>query len=150
MAQSLVQVYLHIIFSTKNRQPLIMPDYETDLYQFLTNQCNLALCPALQVGGCVDHVHILCRLSKNITIPKLLERVKGTSSKWMKTNHPLLSDFYWQDGYGAFSVSPNEIDKVISYIKHQREHHKDKTFKAEFLEFLKRFEVEYDERFLWD
>ena len=83
MAQSLVQVYLHIIFSTKNRQPLIMPDSETDLYQFLTNQCNLAVCPALQVGGCVDHVHILCRLSKNITIPKLLERVKGTSSKWM-------------------------------------------------------------------
>ena len=150
MAQSLVQIYVHIIFSTKNRLPLIMPDYETDLYQYLTNQCNLSGCPALEVGGHVDHVHILCRLSKHSTIPKLLEKVKGSSSKWMKTKHPLLSEFYWQDGYGAFSVSPNEIDKVISYIKHQHEHHVDKTFKTEYLEFLKRFDVDYDERFLWD
>ncbi len=97
MPQSLTQIYVHIVFSTEYRRPMILPSIEDELYQYLTNQCNLAGCIALEVGGHKDHVHILCRLSKHISIPKLLEKIKGTSSKWIKTKSQELSDFYWQD-----------------------------------------------------
>ena len=107
-------------------------------------------CYSVKIGGYTDHVHILCLLSKKITLMKLLEEVKSHSSKWMKTKGPELKNFYWQDGYGAFSVNPSQIDRVIAYIENQNEHHRKKTSQDEYRAFLKKYKVEFDERYVWD
>ena len=146
MGQSLVKNYIHIIYSTKNRQPFIQQEYEIELYKYLAGVCKAHDCAPIQVGGHLDHVHILCLLSKRMTIADLLEEVKTDSSKWMKKRAAELKNFYWQDGYGAFSVNPREVDMVTEYIQNQREHHSTKTFKDEYLAFLKKYKVEYDER----
>ena len=150
MGQSLVKNYIHIIFSTKYRQHLIKPDVEEELYAYLGGICNRLESPPIKIGGFTDHIHILCRLSKKIALAKLLEEVKSHSSKWMKTKSDDLKNFYWQDGYGAFSVNPSEVDVVIRYIANQKEHHTRKSFKDEYRAFLKKYEVEYDERYVWD
>jgi REP element-mobilizing transposase RayT len=149
MGQSLVKNYIHIIYSTKNRQPFIRQEYEVELYKYLGGVCKAHDCTPIQVGGHLDHVHILCLLSKRMTIADLLEEVKTDSSKWMKKCAAELKNFYWQDGYGAFSVNPREVDMVTEYIQNQREHHSTKTFKDEYLAFLKKYKVEYDERYVW-
>jgi REP element-mobilizing transposase RayT len=149
MGQSLVKNYIHIIYSTKNRQPFIQQEYEVELYKYLGGVCKAHDCTPIQVGGHLDHVHILCLLSKRMTIADLLEEVKTDSSKWMKKRAAELKNFYWQDGYGAFSVNPREVDMVTEYIQNQREHHSIKTFKDEYLAFLKKYKVEYDERYVW-
>ncbi|MCM4158750.1 IS200/IS605 family transposase [Antarcticibacterium flavum] len=150
MGQSLVKNYVHLIFSTKNRNPLIHPPVEGELYNYLGGICNQLECQAVQVGGYLDHVHILCMLSKKITLMKLIEELKSHSSKWIKTKGVGYQNFYWQSGYGAFSVSPSEIDKIITYITNQHEHHRKKTFQEEYRDFLKRYNVDYDERYVWD
>jgi putative transposase len=150
MGQSLVKNYLHIIYSTKNRQPFIQPPIETELYSYLGGICNKHECQALKVGGYVDHVHILCMLSKKITLVNFIEHLKVHSSKWMKTKGEEFHNFYWQDGYGAFSVNPTQIETVIKYIANQHEHHRKKTYQDEYRGFLKKYKVEYDERYVWD
>ena len=150
MGQSLAKNYLHIIFSTKNREPLIDPEYEADLHNYLGGICKSLDCQSITVGGYTDHVHILCMLSKKIALMKLMEELKSSSSKWMKTNHPSLSGFYWQDGYGAFSVNPSDVDSVIAYIAHQHEHHSSKTFQDEYRGFLKKYKIDYDENYVWE
>ncbi len=150
MGQSLVKNYIHIIFSTKHRQPLIHPPYESELHAYLGGICKALECPVLAVGGYTNHVHILCMLSKKITLMQLLKELKANSSKWMKTKHPDLSNFYWQDGYGAFSVNPAEVEVVKTYIQNQHEHHHKKTFNEEYLAFLKKYQIDYDERYVWD
>ncbi|WPR74117.1 IS200/IS605 family transposase [Algoriphagus sp. NG3] len=149
MGQSLVKNYVHIIFSTKNRQPFIAEEYEDDLFKYLGGVCKALDCPPIQVGGYLDHVHILCLLNKNMSMAKLLEELKTDSSKWMKKRADELNNFYWQDGYGAFSVNPSQTDTVIHYIQNQREHHKRKSFQDEYRAFLKKYKVEYDERYVW-
>ena len=129
MGQSLVKNYIHIVFSTKHRQAMIQPHYEEELHSYLGGICKNLECQPIKIGGYTDHIHILCMLSKKITLIKLLEEVKSHSSKWMKTKDELLKKFYWQDGYGAFSVNPSEIDTVIAYIANQHEHHRKKHFK---------------------
>lgn len=129
---------------------MIHPVFENELYQYIENQCNEHGCIALKVGGYSDHVHILCRLSKHFLIPKLLELVKGSSSKWVKTHYPEFNQFYWQDGYAAFSVSPQDVDKIVAYIQNQHIHHASKTFQEEFHEILDRFQIKYDTKLLWD
>jgi REP element-mobilizing transposase RayT len=150
MGQSLVKNYLHIVFSTKNRKQLISPPFEDELHSYLGGICKNMECQPIKIGGHTDHVHILCMLSKKIALMKLLEEVKSHSSKWMKTKDVSLKKFYWQDGYGAFSVNPSEVDKVTAYITNQHEHHKKKTFQDEYRAFLKKYNVEYDERYVWD
>jgi putative transposase len=150
MGQSLVKNYIHIVFSTKHRQPIILPEYEHELYSYLGGICKNLDCQPIKIGGYTDHIHILCMLSKKIALMKLLEEVKSHSSKWMKTKDELLKNFYWQDGYGAFSVNPSEIDTVFTYIANQHEHHSKKTFQEEYRAFLKKYNVEYDERYVWD
>jgi putative transposase len=107
-------------------------------------------CHPIKIGGYAEHIHILCMLSKKVTLIKLLEEVKSHSSKWMKTKDASLKNFYWQDGYGAFSVNPSEVSVVIGYIENQKEHHSKKKFQDEYRAFLKKYEVEYDERYVWD
>ena len=150
MGQSLVQNYVHLVFSTKHRQPLIIPSVEDELFAYLGGTCNKLDCQVIKVGGYLDHVHILCMLSKKIALMKLLEQIKSHSSKWVKTTDERLADFYWQDGYGAFSVNPKEVETVIKYIANQKEHHTQRTFQDEYRLFLKQYNVTYDERYVWD
>jgi REP element-mobilizing transposase RayT len=150
MGQSLVQNYVHIIFGTKHRQPLIKTDIEKELYAYLGSICKRLESPPIKIGGYTDHIHILCRLSKKIALIKLVEELKSHSSKWMKTKSDELRQFYWQSGYGAFSVNPSEVDVVIRYISNQKEHHRKKSFQQEYKAFLKKYNVEYDEQYVWD
>jgi len=150
MGQSLVQNYLHITFSTKYRQPLILPVVEDELHDYLGGVCNKLECQVIKVGGYTDHVHILCMLSKKIALMKLLEEIKSHSSKWMKTKGDDFRDFYWQDGYGAFSVNPREIETVVAYIANQHQQHAKKSFQEEYRDFLKKYNVTYDERYVWE
>ncbi|MBU2445234.1 MAG: IS200/IS605 family transposase [Bacteroidetes bacterium] len=150
MGQSLVKNYIHVIFSTKQRVPLIHQPVQDELYSYIGGICKEMECHPIKIGGYTEHIHILCMLSKKIALMKLLEEVKSHSSKWIKTKSTSLKNFYWQNGYGAFSVNPSEINKVIAYIENQKEHHKKKTFQDEYRAFLKKYKVEYDERYLWD
>jgi len=106
--------------------------------------------PTLVVGGVADHVHVLFALSKNHSIAEIVYEVKRGSSKWIKTKGPELKKFQWQSGYGAFSVSQSHVEQVRGYIEGQERHHRRVTFEDEFREFLRRYEVEFDERYLWD
>lgn len=150
MGQSLVKNYIHLIFSTKHRKPLIRPPAEDELHAYLGGICKRLECHPIKIGGYTDHVHILCMLSKKIPLAKLLEEVKSHSSKWIKTKSDKLKQFYWQDGYGAFSVNPSEVDIVIQYIANQKEHHAKVSFQDEYRAFLKKYKVDYDERYVWD
>jgi len=150
MGQSLVKNYLHIVFSTKHREPIIDQQIETELHNYLGGICNKLDCQAIIVGGFSDHIHILCMLSKKIALVKLVEELKSHSSKWVKTKGNKYRNFYWQDGYGAFSVNPSEVDVVVKYIANQREHHSKKTFQNEYRAFLEKYNVEFDERYVWE
>lgn len=150
MPQSLVKNYIHIIFSTKYREELIHPPAEEELYAYLGGECKRLDCQPIRIGGYTDHVHVLCKLSQKIALMKLVEQIKSHSSKWMKTKGDDLINFYWQDGYGAFSVNPSEVEKVITYIENQKEHHSKITFQNEYRAILKRYQIEYDERYVWD
>lgn len=150
MGQSLVKNYIHLVFSTKYREPLIFTPHEEELHSYLGGICKNLECHPLKIGGFTNHVHILCMLSKKIALMKLVEEVKSHSSKWMKTRDEALRKFYWQDGYGAFSVNPAEVDNVIRYISNQHEHHGKQRFEDEYRAFLKKYKVEYDERYVWD
>jgi REP element-mobilizing transposase RayT len=150
MSQSLVKNYLHITFSTKYRQALIFPPFEEELHSYLGGICRNLECYPVKVGGYTDHVHILCLLSKKIALMKLLEEVKSHSSKWMKTKYESLNNFYWQNGYGAFSVDPKDVDIVSAYIDNQHDHHRRIKFQDEYRALLEQYNVEYDERWVWD
>jgi len=141
---------MHLVFSTKHRQPLIQPPFEDELHAYLGGICNKLDCQPIKIGGYTDHVHILCMLSKKIALVKLMEEIKSHSSQWIKTLDASLANFYWQDGYGAFSVNPSETEKVISYIANQHQHHSRKSYQDEYRAFLKKYKVEYDERYVWD
>ena len=150
MGQSLVKNFLHIVFSTKNREPLIQPPYENELHAYLGGICNNNDCIPVKISGHTDHVHLLVLLSKKVTLVKLVGEVKLHSSKWMKTKDDKLKNFYWQNGYGAFSINPTEIKVVKNYIQNQEEHHKKKSFQDEYRIFLNKYNVEYDEHYVWD
>src|SRR5690606_21411646 len=149
MGQSLSKNYIHLIFSTKYREPLITDCIDQKLHAYLGGICRGMECPPIKVGGWLDHVHILCMLSKKIPLMKLLEDVKSDSSAWMKTNGIQFSEFYWQDGYGAFSVSPSHVQSTVDYIANQKDHHSKVSFQDEFRAYLKEYEINYDERYVW-
>jgi putative transposase len=150
MGQSLVKNYVHIVFSTKYRQPLIDEPIEPELYAYLGGICNELECQPIKIGGYTDHVHILCMLSKKIALMDLLEKVKSNSSKWIKTKGEPYKNFYWQNGYGAFSVNPRQVQVVINYIANQKVHHSKETYQDEYRGFLHKYKIEYDERYVWD
>ena len=151
MPQSLSQIYLHLVFSVKNRQPFIDKSIRSELYAYMAavlyDECESS---AIIVGGIEDHVHVLLRLSRTCTVAHLVEIVKKRSSKWIKTKGDKYRLFQWQTGYGVFSVSRSNLDAVRRYIQDQEEHHERRTFEDEFIEFLNKHEVEYDERYVWD
>jgi len=150
MPQSLSKVYVHITFSTKHRQHLIDDNIKESLFEYLGGICKGLECNPVKVGGYTDHEHVLCLLSRKIPQMQLLEELKRQSSKWIKTKGGIYSNFYWQDGYGIFSVNPSEVDVVVNYIYNQEIHHEKKSYQDEFRAFLKKYHLDYDERYVWD
>jgi REP element-mobilizing transposase RayT len=150
MPQSLANILVHLIFSTKGRAPLIQPGLSPDLNAYLGGILASLECPPVLIGSVVDHVHILCALSRKHALAEVVEDVKKGSSKWVKTKGPGLENFYWQVGYGAFSVSQSNVEAVRAYIADQENHHKRMSFQDEFRAFLKKHGLEYDERYVWD
>jgi len=149
MAQSLAKVYLHIIFSTKNREELILPKIENALYAYMAGIIKNLKGMPLKINGMPDHVHLLTALPRTITIARFVEEIKKSSSKWIKTQGTEFAKFAWQGGYAVFSVSQSKVEVVSKYISHQKEHHQKMTFKQEVIEFLKKYDVDYDEKYLW-
>lgn len=150
MPQSLVKNYLHIVFSTKNRAHIIDSNIEKALHQYLGGICKSMECLPLKVGGYTNHIHILCMLSKKIALVNLMQELKSSSSAWVKKQDDKYRNFYWQDGYGAFSVNPSQVETVLAYIESQHEHHRKKTFEDEYRAFLRKYNMAIDERYVWD
>ena len=150
MPQSLARVLVHIIFSTKNRQRFILPAIEHELFAYMATVLRECGCPALIINGTQDHVHILCSLSRTTAICDLVEEVKKRSSKWAKTKGADFTGFTWQAGYGVFSIGESGAERVRRYIERQKEHHRQNSFQDEYRDFLVRYGVEFDERYLWD
>ena len=149
MSQSLAQLYVHLVFSTKERRPFIKEDVQPRLHAYISGAFDKIECSTVQVGGVRDHVHILFRLNKNRALAEVVKEAKVESSKWMKKNGgaPLFS---WQAGYGAFSVSASNLEMVIEYIRKQEEHHRTRSFEDEFRQLLRRYNLSFDEAYVWD
>ncbi len=150
MPQSLVRMLVHVCFSTKNRVDLITPEIETDLFGYLHGIVENNKSKLILANGTTNHVHLLISLGKVLSISELIGDIKRDSSSWIKTQDSQFSQFYWQEGYGAFSVGQTEDETVIKYIANQKEHHETKDYKTEFRGFLKKYNVEFDERYVWD
>src|SRR5436190_16619063 len=136
MPQSLARIIVHLVFSTKNREPFIAAEQRQRLFGYLGGALNGMGCPVIAVGGVADHVHLLFVLGRTVSLSKAVEEVKKESSKWSK--EAIRPAFYWQQGYGAFSVSPSNVEQVKSYIETQEAHHRTMTFQEEFRELLRR------------
>ena len=150
MPQSLSFLLIHVVFSTKDRAPVLNPSVRSALHAYLATVARNAGCECYRAGGVADHVHLALRVSRTITTAKLVEELKTSSSKWLKTQSPALAAFAWQRGYGAFSVGPSDLDALRHYIDTQEEHHRMRTFQAEYRAFLTKYGFEYDERYVWD
>jgi len=150
MPQSLANVLLHIVFSTKNRVPYLDASVSPALHAYLATVARNAGSECPRVGGVADHVHLAIQFSRTITIATLVEELKTSSSKWLKTQSPDLSGFAWQRGYGVFSVGPSDLGALGAYIDKQAEHHRTRTFQDEYRAFLTKYGVTYDERYVWD
>ena len=150
MPQSLATLLIHIIFSTKNRANLIAPEIENELFSYIGGIVKNNQSVLIAANGTPNHVHLLISFSKNIALSSLIGDIKRDSSKWLKTKDIKFNNFQWQDGYGAFSISQSQTDTVKKYIERQKIKHRIVTFEDEFREFLKRYETNYDERYVWD
>jgi len=150
MSQSLSKILLHIVFSTKKRQRWLHTEICQELYSYISKILENNMCLSYQIGGTSDHIHILCRLGKTISVSKLIEEIKKSTSKWIKTKDVTFADFYWQSGYGIFSVGSADFDVIKSYIANQEEHHRKLTFRDEFVSLLQKNNVAYQEQYLWD
>ena len=150
MPQSLASIPLHCIWSTRDRQPLIKPEIEKELFSYMAAIFRKNESPALTINGTENHVHSLVILSRKVTVAKLIEEVKKSSSKWIKTKGMFYRNFYWQSGYAALGIRQSGIEPLKTYIANQKEHHSQKTLQEEYLEFLNQYNIEYDERYVWD
>ncbi|QIF04899.1 IS200/IS605 family transposase [Roseimicrobium sp. ORNL1] len=150
MAQSLAKVYLHLIFSTKDRVKVLPDDIRPALHDYMGGVLREADCSSVEINTEPDHAHVLFLLSRTTTISNVVRDLKKGSTNWLRAQYTQLRDFYWQHGYGAFSVSSSNVDAVSEYIRNQREHHQKQSFQDEFRAFLKRHDVEFDERYVWD
>src|SRR5687768_8660111 len=132
MPQSLASVLIHLVYSTKNREPLITPEIEPELFAYIGATLRELRSPMLEANGTPDHVHILFRLARTITIADLVEEVKKRSSNWIKTKGMAFASFYWQNGYGAFSIGESGVEDLRAYIRKQKEHHQQRAFQDEY------------------
>jgi len=149
MAQTLVCLRVHVVFSTKDRRPMITPEVEPELYAYLAGTAKNLDSSCLAAGGTGNHVHLLISQSKNIALSHLMEEIKKSSSKWIKTKAPSLRSFGWQDGYGAFTIGRSQVEALERYIAAQKERHKKQSFEEELVRLLNKYGVQYDERYIW-
>ena len=151
MPQSLARVVLHLVFSTKNRTPFLRDaDLRNRLYAYMAGVLQHRGCEPILINGVEDHIHLLCNLSRTVTMAQLVEEVKKASSIWMKDQGPNYADFFWQGGYAAFSVSQSQVDTVRTYVAEQEEHHRKVSFQDEFRALCRKHGVAIDERYAWD
>lgn len=150
MPQSLSKVILHIIFSTKNREPWLDPSVRPRMHAYLATICHNIEADLVRIGGVADHVHIVTTLPRTLSQAELIERLKKGSSKWIKAVDVRYRGFFWQRGYGAFSVSPSQLDSVLKYVNDQQGHHRTRTFQEEYRDLLHKHRVDFDERYVWD
>jgi putative transposase len=150
MSQSLSKLYVHLVFSTKRREPLLLSPLRGKMHAYLATVLKNQDSPAVKVGGTSDHVHILFRLSKNWSLAEIVEEIKTSSSKWVKTQGEGLGNFHWQSGYGAFSIGPEGMEAVAKYIAQQEAHHRAVSFQDEYRKLLATHGIEFDERYLWE
>ncbi len=151
MPQSLAQIVVHIVFSTKHRHPFLSDrDVRAEMHRYIAGICRSLGSPALAVGGVADHVHILCAMSRIQCISVIVREIKRASSHWIKAKGGTFTEFQWQGGYGVFSVGEKGIDGAKRYIDNQEAHHRQRTFKHEYREYLAATGIEYDERYVWD
>ena len=148
MSQSFVQIYVHIVFHTKDNVKLIREDIEKELYSYLGGILKNYKSIPFQIGGTSDHIHILCTLPKTMSPANLAEEIKKSSSKWIKTKGDHYKNFYWQDGYGGFSVSRSGIDAVKEYIQNQKKRHEKESFMDEYKKLLEAYGIPFEERYL--
>jgi putative transposase len=149
MPQSLVKIIVHIVFSTKDRRPLITPEIELRLYAYIRGIIEKNGGRMLIAGGMPDHIHILVSLGR-MEIGELIGDVKRATSTWIKKQGTEFNSFYWQRGYGAFSVGQSQVAAVKRYILLQKEHHKERSFQDEYRELCRKYDVGFDERYCWD
>ena len=149
MSQSLCKIYLHIIFHIKTTSPQIADEHLDRVHSYIGQLVNTTGCSVVRVGGVCDHVHVVCLLSKNENVAHLVEEIKRNSSRWIKTLGRQYESFAWQGGYAAFSVSESVVGKTVEYVNRQNEHHKKVTFQDEYIQFLKLYNVEYDDRYVF-
>lgn len=150
MPQSLSSILIHLVFSTKHREPFITPVIEPELHAYLAAVCKECGSPALIINGTTNHVHLLCALSRTSTVAALVEEIKKRSSKWIKSKGAEFRGFQWQTGYGAFSIGESNVGALKKYIAGQKEHHRRQSFEMEYQRFLEKYGIEYDERYVWD
>ena len=150
MSHSYVSCYIHYIFSTKGRIPCLTTEIRSRLWAYMGGIAREKGMEALIIGGEADHTHALISLPATLSIAKGIQLIKGPSSKWLHEHFPSMQQFAWQEGYGAFSVGYSSLPNVKEYIEQQAEHHRHHTFKEEFLAFLQKYHIQYDEKYLWD
>jgi putative transposase len=151
MPQSLSKILVHVVFSTKDRRPFLRgPLLRDELHAYLGGILTHLDCQSIVVGGVEDHVHLLSTLARTRDVASVIKEVKRGSSAWLKTQRQTLADFAWQRGYGAFSIGASQVARVRAYIADQEEHHRRTSFQDEFRTLLKRYDVPYDERYVWD
>ena len=150
MPQSLSRVIFHIVFSTKDREPFLDSDVRPRMHAYLATICRDLGGELVRVGGVADHVHIVTTLPRTLSQAQMIEQIKKASSKWIKEVDARYRPFFWQRGYGAFSVSPSQVEAVLQYIDGQQEHHRTRTFQEEYRELLHKHGIDFDERYVWD
>ena len=144
------KILVHIVFSTKNRVDMITPEIENDLFGYIHGIIENNGSKLIIANGTANHIHLLVSLGKKVDVPELIGDIKRDSSSWIKKQDSSFSNFYWQKGYGAFSIGQSQIETVVNYIKRQKEHHAKQDFKDEFRAILKKYEIDFDERYVWD
>lgn len=150
MPQSLANLFVHVIFSTKNRENLIAPEIEAELYAYIGGIVTHQQSKLIAAGGIENHAHLLISISKNIAVSNLVGDIKRNSSKWIKTKAAKYARFGWQDGYAVFSVSQSNVETVKRYIARQKEKHYKLSFEDEARRFFRKHEMDFDERYVWD
>jgi REP element-mobilizing transposase RayT len=150
MPQSLARLHVHLVFSTKNREPVLHDAVRASLHAYMATVLQNIECPTVLINSVADHVHLLFELGRTVSVSEAVEEVKKSSSKWIKTQGPEFAGFSWQAGYGAFAVSESNVASVRAYIARQQEHHRKKSFQDEYRAFLERHRVAFDERYVWD
>ncbi len=151
MPQSFSRVVIHLVFSVKHREPQLRnPEIRKKLHEYMAGILQALECDPILLNGVEDHIHVLCNLSRNLTIAKLVEELKKSSSKWIKTQGPGYGGFYWQAGYGVFSVSQSNVEAVREYVAAQEEHHRKVSFQDEFRSLCRKHGISLDEKFAWD